>query len=79
MLSAPNWQPVQTKVPNHVRYCREGPAKLAQDELARFVVALYSHVHESFCAPTDDRNELELEKSNALNNGICRSYFKVSE
>lgn len=51
MLSPAHRQPVQTEVPNHVRNGWEGSTKLAQDELAGFVVTLYSHVHESFCTP----------------------------
>uniref|UniRef100_A0A182J5M0 Uncharacterized protein n=1 Tax=Anopheles atroparvus TaxID=41427 RepID=A0A182J5M0_ANOAO len=63
MLSAPHGQPVQAKVPNHVRYGRERAAELSEDELAGIGVPLYPHVHKTFGAPETRGNAIEGPES----------------
>lgn len=60
MLGAPHRQPVEAKVSYHVRDRGEGPAKLAQNVLARVRVALYPHVHEALGAPAKKRGFVKI-------------------
>lgn len=51
VLGAPDGQPVQRVVPDHVRDGRERAAELAEDEAPGLAALLDPHVHESSGAP----------------------------
>lgn len=50
VLGTAHWQPVEAKVPDHLRYRLEGTTKLAKDVLSS-LVALDAHVHKALGAP----------------------------